>query len=267
MKYKTFSHLLKKLIMSAQPYLTLNIVEKSKITPNMIRIVLGGADLHDFPEGYEGGYVKLLFPAEGDHAIIDGKRPRMRSYTIRAYDKERQRLTLDLVVHGDNGPASAWALSGQVGSSIAIRGPGNVKQPDPAADWFFIAADMTALPAASVVLENLPEEANGVAVIEVLSQEDEQQLKHPKGVEIHWVHNPHPDHPNTLLVDRVKKQSWQSGQVGVWSACEFNSMRLLRQYFKKERQVGGKDMYISSYWKMGDSDEGHKLAKKADNPG
>lgn len=123
---------------------------------------------------------------------------------------------------------------------------------------------MAALPAASVVLENLPEGAKGMAVIEVLSKEDELPLKHPKGVEIIWVHNSHPDSPNTLLVDMVKKQSWQSEKLSVWSACEFNSMRLLRQYFKKERQVDNKDIYISSYWKMGDPDEGHKLAKKND---
>ena len=41
-------------------------------------------------------------------------------------------------------------------------------------------------------------------------------------------------------------------------------MRHLRRYFKQDRQVAKDNLYVSSYWKMGDPDEGHKAAKKAD---
>ena len=36
------------------------VAGKRAVSPNMQRIILQGAGLADFPEGYEGGYVKLV---------------------------------------------------------------------------------------------------------------------------------------------------------------------------------------------------------------
>jgi NADPH-dependent ferric siderophore reductase len=245
--------------MSARRYRELVVKKKTALTPNMIRIVLEGDDLKDFPEGQESGYVKLVFPAnEG------ASKPITRSYTIRHFDLSVRELTLDFVVHGDNGPASAWALGVTEGECITIDGPGPTKLVDQSADWFFLAGDMTALPAISVNLESLPEDAKGYAVIEVLSADDKQVIALPEGIDIHWVINPTPDKPNTYLVDTVKQLPWQDGEPNVWVASEFDAMRSLRSYFKKERGVQRGQIYASSYWKMGETDEGNKAAKKMD---
>lgn len=234
---------------------TLTVVRKQHLSPNMIRIILGGQALADFPEGQESGYVKLCFTSPVRC---------VRSYTIRAFDPRKKELTLDFVAHGDNGPASAWASSSQVGDVITIDGPGAVKLVDVSADWFLITGDMTALPAISVNLEKLPSNAKGYAVIEILSEADKQILTAPKGIDIQWVINPHPDKPNTLLADAVKALTWLEGSPSVWCASEFESMRSLRRYCKQEQQVERGQLYASSYWKMGDTDEGNKAAKKTD---
>jgi NADPH-dependent ferric siderophore reductase len=41
-------------------------------------------------------------------------------------------------------------------------------------------------------------------------------------------------------------------------------MRALRQYFRNEKEVERGNIYISSYWKKGVSEEGHKVIKQQD---
>lgn len=245
----------------------LSVLKKRQLTPNMIRITFGGDSLADFPSGQESGYIKLHFPRDDWGILALGKRrkPRLRTYTIRAFNAQSKELDVDFVAHGDNGPASAWALDAKVGDTLHSTGLGAKKLVDMKADWFFIAGDMTALPAISVNLEQLPRDARGYAVIEVMHPEDRQALNAPEGVEVHWVVNANPERPNTLLADTVKSLPWMSGSANVWVATEFDSMRALRRYFKQERGVSRDSIYASSYWKMGETDEGNKRARRNDN--
>ncbi|MBJ7538543.1 siderophore-interacting protein [Marinomonas transparens] len=235
----------------------LSVIKKHQVSPNMLRITLGGDELMTFPEGMESGYVKLL---------LEGGKFK-RSYTIRAFRADVLELDLDFVLHGDNGeegPASTWAANVSSGEKIEIAGPGLVKRISQSEDWYFIVGDMTALPAISVNLETMPRDAQGYAVIEIIEEADKQDIGAPEGMKIVWVINPHPEKANTLLPDAVKALPWLEGKPNVWSACEFSGMQQLRTYFKKEHHVGKDEIYISSYWKIGNSDEGHKKAKMKD---
>ena len=81
---------------------------------------------------------------------------------------------------------------------------------------------------------------------------------------LHWVVNPDPDAPNTMLEDSVMALPWRDGEVSVWVAGEFSASRALRQYFRHEKPVRKENMYVSCYWKIGENDEGMKAAKRAD---
>lgn len=250
--------------MSDRKVRKLKVKQTYALSENMKRIQLTGDDLADFPMGCEGGYIKLLFPQACETQIGDGSKPRMRSYTVRAFDKTQLTLDLDFVAHGDNGPASTWALSARVGDEISMIGPGVVKLPDMTSDWFFLVGDMTALPALSVIVEGLPKTAKGYLVVELLSDQDKPQLDLPKGMQLEYVINPNQETPSSLLADKVMSLPWFGEGGFVWSACEMSSMKQLRHYFLKEKMLSRDLIYISSYWKMGVSDEGHKLAKKED---
>ena len=240
----------------------------------MQRITLHGQDLEEFPLGYEGGYIKLLFPVDSKKVLPDaeavdaGATVIMRTYTVRNFRPDELELDIDLVLHGevgkDSGPASSWAAQTQTGDTMLMYGPGRVKSVSPTADWFLFAGDMTALPAISCQLERLPENAQGYAVIEINSESDQQSLNKPDGIEILWVINPHPDQENTILSDAVKSLSWLKGTPSIWAACEFSNMSLLRNYFKKDKRVARDQLYISSYWKIGQSEDKHKVIKKQD---
>ncbi|MEO0972432.1 MAG: siderophore-interacting protein, partial [Pseudomonadota bacterium] len=170
---------------------------------------------------------------------------------------------LDFVDHDHGGPASRWAASCEIGSTITVRGPGGKKLVDPSADWFLIAGDMSALPAISVNLETLPAHARGYAVIEVLDDDDIQPLAIPDGVQLHWVVDPHGTR-NEALIARLRSLPWLPGRAYPWFAGEFHGMREARAYLRGERAIDRQQMYLSCYWKHGDTDEQMKAAKRRD---
>ena len=252
---------------------TLTVEDNQRLTPHMQRLWLGGDQLADFPMDADGAYIKLLFDTQGqainNEAVLDtlNGRPVMRTYTVRSFDPGKRQIVVDFVRHqhdGKTGPASQWADRAQPGDSIVIGGPGQAKRLQTDADWVFLAADMTALPALSANLEQLGKQATGIAVIEVIGERDVQILEKPDDLELHWVFNPDPGSPNTVLADAVRRQRWRSGQVSAWAACEFSNMRAIRQSFKEDREVSRDYLYVSSYWKMGNSEEEHKVVKRED---
>ncbi|MCP3129241.1 siderophore-interacting protein [Shewanella sp. KJ2020] len=229
----------------------LEVIRSTYITPHMLRITLGGAGLAGFPVDQESAYIKLLFPQAGE-------RPLMRTYTIR--QQRDDEIDVDFVLHDTDGPASSWAKTAQVGELIQIGGPGLKKLINFEADWFLLAGDMTALPAISVNLAKLPNNAVGYAVIEVLSEADIQPLAHPSNVQLHWVINPE----GKPLAERIAQLPKLEGQGAVWLACEFSSMRALRKLLKQTYDLPKSHFYTSSYWKIGCNEGEHKLVKQED---
>ncbi|MCH8529399.1 MAG: siderophore-interacting protein [Saccharospirillum sp.] len=234
----------------------LEVLNTQVITPHMRRITLGGEAMTSFPADQASAYIKLVFPSEGDD------RPLMRTYTVR-HHREAE-IDVDFVIHEEAGPASQWAVETQPGDRILVGGPGPKKLSNEDADWFLLVGDMTALPAISVNLAQLPQDARGYAVIEVLDQTDIQDLEKPDNLELIWFVNPQPDPEGQALLKRVTQLDWLAGQADVWAACEFQSMRNLRAYFKQERQTPKNHLYVSSYWKMGISEDQHKVVKRQD---
>lgn len=238
-----------------------SVISSSAVTPNMLRVTLGGEGIAGFPQGREGGYLKLqLDPLPGS------TKPLVRTYTIR--NQRDDALDVDFALHGvgggSAGPATDWASSVSGGEAILIGGPGEAKPLPEGADWYVVAGDMTALPAIGVNLENLPRDARGVAVIEIQHDDDRQAIDAPAGVKIHWLVNDRPGRQPNLLADHLRSLGWAEGRVYGWAASEFSSMKALRSYLREERGLGPADLYISSYWKSGATEDAHKVAKRED---
>jgi len=245
----------------------MHVLSSHRITPNMQRVKLFSAELAQFPASAKGGYVKLAFdPATGKALNKEAlsalsQRPTLRTYTIREFDPAQQTIDIDFVIHGsgeESGPASSWAVNCQVDDRILLGGPGSASEINAQADWLIFAGDMTALPAISTQLEKLPNSAKGVAIIEINHKDDKQDLIKPDDIEIIWVVSPN------SLEEKVRQQAWSSKPISAWVASEFSSMKKLRMYFQRERELDRNHLYISSYWKKGFSEEQHKVAKKED---
>lgn len=254
--------------MSKPSPITLTVTQTSTITPNMQRITLSGEGLSKYPTECAGGYIKLLFSPLGTtdlSQLNEGERPTMRTYTIRQYNPVEQFIEVDFVRHITKdlqcGFAARWAMSAKVGDTISVAGPGLIQGLNLESDWFFLVADMTSLPALSAKVKSLPEHATGHAVVQINSAADKQALEAPEGIKITWLIE---DETEETLSQTVRSIEWLDGQASVWTACEFESMRELRQYFRNEKEVAKENIYISSYWKRGVTEDGHKVLKQQD---
>lgn len=251
-----------------RPSYPVTVIKTERVSPHIQRITLQGSNIAHFEKESEGGYIKLLFTPQGSsdlNQLGSEERPVMRTYTIRQFDTQTHSLVVDFVRHSSEDLAcsfaSRWAETVQVGERISIAGPGKSQDPNwKAAEWVFLAADMTALPALSVTLANLDAETKGYAVIEINDPADQQLLMAPTGVKIIWVN----EAQGESLTEVVRAQPWLAGQCAVWCACEFDAMRTLRQYFRNERAIERDFIYISSYWKNGVTEDGHKVIKRQD---
>lgn len=235
----------------------LDVIAKRQVTPNMLRVTLGGPGLADFPADQTSAYIKLRLPDQA------AGREMVRTYTVRSHRSDE--IDVDFALHEECGPATRWAMNTEAGDSIMVGGPGPRKLVHPDADWYLLVGDMTALPAISGNLELLPDTARGTAVIEVMDEADIQKLRKPPHLNIEWVINPRPGHDSAPLVERVRSVAWAPGAASVWAACEFTSMRQLRDYFRNERGLNSGNLYISSYWKAGLTEDSHKIAKREDS--
>ncbi|MEM9271805.1 MAG: siderophore-interacting protein [Cyanobacteria bacterium P01_F01_bin.143] len=254
--------------MAGANYRTIIVKKSVKITPHLQRVIFTGDDLADFPENYESGYVKLLFANNGE-AIADQQQAQgkhlKRTYTVRTFSREENELGIEFSLHGaKNGPAAKWAESTQPGDKILMGGPGPTKLVDHKSDWFLLAGDMSGLPALCCNLELLPSQAQGYAVIEVPSEADKQSLKKPDGIEVKWVINNKPGEKPDALLNAIESLPWKDGVPYVWVACEFESMKRVRQYMKNVHSVTSENMYSSSYWKFNRTEEQHRIDKRVD---
>ena len=135
---------------------------------SMVRVVLGGPGLDGFemPDATDA-YVNLAIPPAGapydapfEPAVREahaGRCGRSGAATPCAPGTRRPaRLTLDFVVHGDDGVAGPWAAPVAPGDVLVFEGPGSGYRPDPAADWHLLVGDESALPAIAASLEAVP---------------------------------------------------------------------------------------------------------------
>jgi NADPH-dependent ferric siderophore reductase len=241
----------------------LEVLDREQISPNMLRLHFGGAGVADFPAGCEGGYIKLMFP---ELPRANPSRPVMRTYSVRSHDPEAGRIAVDFALHGDSGGiATEWAMQAKPGDRMPVGGPGSIKMAGPGRDWYLLAGDMTGLPALLCNIDRLPPDARGYVVIEITTGADRQDLNLPEGMEVHWVINPTPDDTKGRLVDQVRALPWLEGDVFVWTACEFDSMRALRSYYRNDRGLARDQIYLSSYWRAGRTEDQHKVEKQKDS--
>ncbi|WP_106397057.1 siderophore-interacting protein [Actinocorallia populi] len=245
-----------------------------RLTPRLLRIVLGGPGLADFSAGeYTDHYIKLLLPVPGviypepfDLQRIRADLPReewpaMRTYTVRRWDAGRRELTVDLVHHGDEGPAGPWAAGLQPGDVVRFAGPGGGYAPGADADWHLLAGDESALPAIAATLERLPRGARALAFIEVAGPEEELELESSGDAVITWVHRG--DAPvGEALVRAVRGLDFPAGEPQAFVHGEAGFVRELRRLLLIERGLPRDRVSISGYWRLGQNEDGWQAAKR-----
>ncbi|MGJ8694073.1 MAG: siderophore-interacting protein [Thalassotalea sp.] len=228
------------------------VLSVSDLSPHMRRIVLTGDSLADFPEHRESAHVKAIFPNPNSAnkkpklGIYLGFKKYMRSYTIRAFDKQSLTLTIDFAINDHIGMASNWALQAKTGDYLGIAGPGDIKHTDLFAERHLFFGDITALPAIAATLEKLPDNAVGRAYIQIPEQKDMQSLIAPKAVEINWLIT-----ANKLTDDfltGLESNGENLTDTAIFIAAEASVVKKLKRHLNNHCQYNKSKLYASAYW-------------------
>lgn len=251
----------------------LEVIRTERLTPRMQRLVLGGPEMEGFGSGPN---LKLLIPPRGigtphwPRPDANGRpiwppaelRPAVRTYSLRRHDVARGEIHVDFVLHGA-GVASAFAENARPGDVVGVGGPGG--RTLPAADFRLLAGDHSALPSIAALLEAMPEDARGAAFIAVADRGEEQDLAHPKGVRLTWLHQgAHPAGPSPLIA-AVEACRWpDEDRVSAWVAAESDTARTLRAHLRDTRGLDRRALVAVGYWKRGMSETAYHDAHDHD---
>jgi NADPH-dependent ferric siderophore reductase len=226
------------------------------LTPTLTRIVFGGEGLAGFAtDGLTDHYVKLQFPREG---APEDERPKVRTYTVREWDAEAGLLTIDFVVHGDEGIAGPWAAGAQLGDTLGMRGPGGGYAPDPDADWHLLAGDTSVIPAISASLPAIPADVPVHVFVQVHDVTEQVEFDSPGALEVHWLH----DDSDEAMADALAAADLPAGTPHVFLHGEATSVRLARRHLVVDREIPADRLSASGYWKRQLTDEGWREAKR-----
>jgi NADPH-dependent ferric siderophore reductase len=209
------------------------------VTPQMLRVTLGGEALQGFVSAAPDDHVKVMFP---DSAIA-------RDYTPRRVDLQAMELQIEFVLHGD-GPAARWAANAAPGQMLRIGGPRGSFVVADDFDWYLLIGDETALPAIGRRLEELRADTRALVLAEVADAAEQQTLRSRAAVEVTWLHRAGtaPGDPQALLA-ALRGLSLPAGDGYVWIAGESHVARALREYLVSERGLPKTWIKAAGYWK------------------
>lgn len=300
-----------------QPYdaFLATVLRITPLSPHFTRITFGGTDLAHFGTDGLDQRIKILLPrADGtfpelglfDHPrpalqdwyrrwreLPDAERNAIRTYTIRSVRQADAEIDVDFVLHGTEGPASAWAQHTKPGDELIVIGPDSrATEPAGGIEWkpgsarrVLLAGDETAAPAICAILESLPADFTGEAIIEVPDAADALRVTHPAGMRVRWlgrgdtahgtllepaVHEwgarrsvaadaqatgpaePETGDPDDILWD-VPEQV--SGDDYAWLAGEAGVVTRLRRHLVRDLGVDRRAVAFMGYWKIGRAED------------
>jgi len=243
----------------------------------MRRLVFTGSDLvclHDLP--YTDHYVKILFAPPGcsyrwpfDPDALRAAEPAerwpvTRTYTVRCYDQASNEMTIDFVVHGDEGLAGPWAARAVPGDQIGFYGPGGGYAPDQQADSHLLVGDEAALPAIAAALDRLGDHARAAVYVEVEGSQDEQVLSSSPQVAVTWVHRRQRPYGEALAAV-VRAAGVPAGDVQAFVHGNAEMIRRMRRFLFHEVGFNRQRVSMSGYWRTGQTEDGWQAGKRAFN--
>ncbi|WP_283134470.1 siderophore-interacting protein [Rhizohabitans arisaemae] len=293
-----------------------------RLSPSFLRVTFTGEDLDSFADNGFDQRFKLILPLPGRgtadfptgpdwyarwRELPPERTNPIRTYTVRAVRHEPREVDVDFVVHGDDGPgphpevphhepgpALSWAVAAQPGERAAFFGPdarhegsqgGLEFRPPEDAGSVLLAGDETAVPAIVSILERLPADVFGAALMEVPCAGDVLPVKAPAGVRVRWLPRDGAEHGSRLIpavqaevaglapaspapgaqalaepdVEEDGKALWEvpdivaspSRSPYVWLAGEAGVIKTLRRLLVGEVGLDRRSVAFMGYWRLG----------------
>lgn len=273
------------------------------LSPHFTRMTLSAPDLVHFGTGGLDQRIKILVPTptagRPDESLFElpmsewypawrmlppEERNPMRTYTVRAIRPEAAEIDLDFVLHGTEGPASAWATTAAVGDELVVIGPdsrstvngGGIEWRPGEARSVLLAGDETAVPAIGAILETLDESFTGSAYLEVPDAADIADIRSRSAVSVNWLVRGEREHGAALdaavrewgareivpqrpaeAVPEGEEMLWEvPDAVGhsfrfAWLAGESGVITGLRRHLVRDLGMDRRAIAFMGYWKRG----------------
>lgn len=260
-------------------FLRARVLGSKQIGPHLVRVTIGGENLHGFtPLGHDQWF-RLFLPAPGHRtprlpsatgtlwyaqylAMSRSTKPIVRNYTVRAYRSADRALLgntpeidIDFVVHGpaeDAGPASSWAMTADPGDEVALLDEGLIHSPEPAARRYLLVGDESALPAVAGILASAAADVHGEVFLEIPHPDDAQELATPDGITVHWLPRSDPHaRPGTLALEAVRTAEFAALPEYVFVAGESALATGVRRHLVNDRGVAKSDVVFTGFWRYG----------------
>jgi NADPH-dependent ferric siderophore reductase len=273
----------------------------TRLSPSFLRVTFAGDQLEHLADNGWDQRIKLVFPVAGAplpafpdadwygwwRALPDERRNPIRTYTVRAVRPDRRELDVDIVLHGDGGPAARWANAARPGDTIAVVGPdaryagdhgGLEFRPAPGTGALLVAGDETAAPAICAILSRLPVDSRGRVLVEVPCAADALPVSAPAGVRVSWLaregHAPgsaltpavhqaarallagsvhegrDPGEPEDGVLWEVPLEPAAAGPYA-WLAGEAGVITALRRHLVRDLGWDRRSVAFMGYWKIG----------------
>ncbi|MEU8224362.1 siderophore-interacting protein [Kribbella sp. NPDC048915] len=182
----------------------------------------------------------------------------MRTYTVRALRPEVAELDIEFVLHGVNGPASAWVSEAKLGDQVGLLLPFAVDKtstkgllhsgvdyvPPATSVRRVLVADETALPALAGILEELPAGVHATVFVAVPDAADVRPLA--GNADVTWV-------TNGTLAETVQSTVLPFDVDYAWVAGESSMIKEVRRHLVNAVGMPKSAISFQGYWKRGEA--------------
>ena len=244
----------------------LEVARVTRVASSMLRITLTGPELEGFVASGPADHVKVFLPDPVTGEVVvpttspEGLPPAAagtvvaRDYTPRDFRPASAlsgaELDLDIVVHGVDGPASAWATSAGPGARLAVGGPRGSRPVPEGMTGLVLVVDETAFPAASRWLRLTPPQVPVTVVLDVAEPADLAYFDDvPGAARATFVVVPRLD--GDELERAVRGLGALDPRGHAFLAGEATRLVPLRRYLRRELALPPARVKVSGYWKRG----------------
>lgn len=223
-----------------------NVLRVDRLSPSFVRVELGGPGLRDWTtlDVPDEGCI-FRFPGDEHHPAPNAERGRW--YTVRRFDPEQARLTVDFITH-PGGPGGEWAAAARPGDQLRIYVQDSWYKRPEEIRWQWLLGDVAGLPAFARIIEETAGAIPTRAVIETADTADQQQLD---GAEVTWLHSPDIAAGVSGLIAAVRELPKPEGPGYVYVAGEAAVTRDVKAYLRHELRLPAESYDAIGYWRAG----------------
>lgn len=243
----------------------LTVTAVREVVPSIMRVTLAGDELSGFAAEGPSDHMKVFFPdpVSGELSLptVDAqglRRPDAggtiisRDYTPREFRPATGELDVDFVIHGDAGPASAWASRAAAGDVLGIGGPRGSRLVPTGVGRLIVVADESALPTTRRWLDLLPDDIPVTALLDVANEsvtdyfaDDTARVSR---LDAEWLSR---EDGAGQLDEALRSLGPIGDDTFVFLAGEATTLAPLRRYLRRELGLPAEQVSANGYWKRG----------------